>query len=158
MALPDIHIFYHIWFKWVDPLVLACSVYALMFTPQTVIDAFIPPSLSVYNPGQGFLIHQLTALFAFVAITRGGGRLAREPGYPGVSRCGGSSSPGAVLLVDVAMLASVYASLEQQDRLRLDAMCAADWGSMLFTALDMAVRVFLLGAGVRDERENRKLQ
>lgn len=146
MALPDINIFYHVWFKWVDPLVLVCSVYTLVFTPQIMIDAFISPSVSVYNPDQEFLVHQLAAMFAFMAITLGG--ILHVSQDIKVWRV----IIAAVLLADIAMLAGVYASLKQQDRLRLDAMRSADWGNILFTELVTAIRIFfLLGIGVQDE-------
>jgi hypothetical protein len=152
MALPNIHVFYHFWFKWLDPLVLVLTVYALIFTPQVMLDAFVPPPLSAHNPNQGFLLHQLAAIFAFVAITLGGAlRVSREIIVWRVIIAG-------VLLIDIAMLVSIYVNLQQQDRLSLEAMRSADWGNVLFIGLVTAIRIlFLAGVGVRDDIKSKNL-
>lgn len=152
MALPKIHVFYHFWFKWLDPLVLVPTVYALVFTPQVMLEAFVPPPLSAYNPDQGFLLHQLAAMFAFVAVTLGGIlRISNEIKVWRIIIAG-------VLLVDVAMLASLYTSLKQQDRLGLGAMRAADWGNILFTLLVTVIRTFFLaGVGVQNDTRSKTL-
>lgn len=134
MTLPKINIFYHFWFQWLDPFVLVTTVYALIFTPQVMLDAFIPPPLSAYDPNQGFLVHQLAALFAFVALILGG--VLRISNDIKVWRF----IIASILVVDVAMLASLYASLKQQDRLSLGAMRSADWSNVIFTGFVTAVR------------------
>lgn len=143
MALPYIHIFYKVWFQWVDPLILLPTIYALIFTPQVMLDAFIPPPLSAYNPNQGFLLHQLAAMYAFVAIVLGGGLRVSDDIKVWKVIIGG------VLVIDIAMLASIYASLDQQGR--LGALRSADWGNILFTGLVTVIRIlFLAGVGVGD--------
>lgn len=154
MALPKIHSFYHFWFKWLDPLILVPTIYALVFTPQVMLDAFIPPPLSTYNPDHTFVLHQLAAMFAFVAVALGG--VLRVSDQIQVWRV----IIAGVLLVDIAMLGSIYVSLEQQDRLSLGAMRPADWGNVLFTGLVTVIRIFFLaGVGVqaRDTSRSKKL-
>lgn len=144
MALPHIHILYRVWFQWVDPVVLIPTIYALLFTPQVMLDAFIPPPLSAYNPNQGFLLHQLAAMYAFVAIVLGVGlRVTNEIKVWRVIIAG-------ILVIDVAILASVYVSLEQQSR--LGALRSTDWGNIVFTGLVSIIRAsFLAGVGVGKE-------
>lgn len=151
MAPPKIHVFYRFWFLWLDPAILAATVYALVFTPQVMLDAFAPPPLSAYNPDQGFLIHQLAALYAFVAIILGGAlRISKDIQVWRVIIM-------AVLVVDIAMLASNYATLKQQDRLSLGAMRSADWSNILFTGLVTAIRIlFLAGVGVQNAKSKKK--
>lgn len=150
MAPPQIRTFFRFWFLWLDPIILVATVYALVFTPQVMLDALAPPSLSAYNPDQGFLLHQLAALYAFVAIILGGVlRISKDIHVWRVVIL-------AVLVVDVAMLASNYASLKQQDRVSLGAMRSADWSSILFTGLVTAIRiVFLAGVGVRNVKSKK---
>lgn len=152
MMLPNIHVFYHFWFKWLDPLVLAPTIYALIFTPEVMLDAFVPAPLSAYNADQGFLLHQLAAMFAFVAIMLGGAlRVSNEIKVWRVIIAG-------VLLIDMAILASVYVSLKQQDRLSLESMRPADWGNILFTGLVTAIRIFFLaGIGVQDDIKSKTM-
>lgn len=142
MALPHIHVLYRFWFQWLDPLILLPTIYALLFTPQVMLDAFVPPPLSAYNPDQGFLLHQLAAMYAFVAIVLGGGlRVSNDIKVWRVII-------GGVLVVDMVILASIYASLKQQGR--LGSLRSADWGNVLFTGLVTVIRIlFLAGVGVR---------
>lgn len=151
MAPPKIHKFYRFWFLWLDPIILVATVYALVFTPQVMLDALAPPPLSAYNPDQGFLLHQLAALYAFVAIILGGVlRISKDIQVWRVVIL-------AVLVVDVAMLASNHASLKQQDRLSLGGgMRLADWSNIVFTGLVTAIRIFFLaGVGVRNVKSKR---
>ncbi|KAJ4321500.1 hypothetical protein N0V84_005303 [Fusarium piperis] len=72
MAHQSIHNFYRVWFTYVDPLTLIPTVYALLYTPEFMLEGLIPPSMAVYNPMEGFFYHQLSALYAFVGIMLGG--------------------------------------------------------------------------------------
>lgn len=143
MSLSNVHRFYHIWFKWIDPLVLVPTVYMAVYSPEVMLDSFIPAHLSTYNPDQGFLLHQLAALFAFIGIVQGGVlRATNEISVWRVINAG-------ILVVDIAMLASLYVSLKQQDRLAMEGMRANDWGNFIFTTLVTSIRVaFLTGIGV----------
>jgi hypothetical protein len=152
MALPYIHVFYHFWFKWLDPLVLVPTIYALVFSPQVMLDAFVPAPLSAYNADQGFLLHQLAAMFAFVAIMLGA--VLRVSDEIRVWRV----VIGGVLLIDIAMLVSIYVSLKQQERLSLGAMRSADWGNILFTGLVTVIRIFFLaGVGVQQHAKSKNV-
>ncbi|KEY75190.1 hypothetical protein S7711_01631 [Stachybotrys chartarum IBT 7711] len=144
MAQPTVHPFYHAWFKWVDIVVLVPTVYTLLTQPEAMLDAFIPASMSTYNPDQGFLFHHHAALYAFVGIILAGVlRVSNEINVWRVVQA-------AVLVVDVGLLASTYASLKQQDRLDMESMRAADWAGIIFAAFVAAIRVFfLLGVGVQ---------
>lgn len=115
-----------------------------------MLDALVPPPLSTYNPSQAFLLHHLAALYAFVAIILGG--LLRTSKDIQVWRV----VITAVLVVDIAMLASDYSSLKQQDRLSLGAMRSADWSNILFTGLVTAIRIFFLaGVGVQNVKSKK---
>lgn len=143
MPQPTVHSFYHFWFKWLDPLVLVPTVLATVFIPEVMLDSFIPASMSAYNPDQGFLFHHLAALFTFVGIVQGG--ILRVTDDIKVWRV----AQAGVLVVDIAMLASLYVSLGQQGRLSLGLMRSGDWGNVAFTSLVSAVRIaFLAGFGV----------
>ncbi|QGI69362.1 hypothetical protein CEK26_013319 [Fusarium fujikuroi] len=104
----NVHSFYRIWFTWVDPLTVLPTVYALIFTPEFILDGLIPLSMSAYNPDQAFLFHQLAALFAFVAIMLA--VLLRVSSDIKVWRV----VIGGVLLIDIAILMSVFVSMKQQ--------------------------------------------
>ncbi|KAI9899650.1 hypothetical protein N3K66_006111 [Trichothecium roseum] len=97
-------------FKYMDPLVLALTVYAAIFDSKLMLHSFIPASLSTYNPDHGFLFHQLGALFGFVGLVQGG--VLRVSNDTKVWK----AIDAAVLVVDFAMLASLYVSLKQQNR------------------------------------------
>lgn len=149
MAIPHIHKFYRVWFQWVDVLVLIPTIYALIYTPQLMLDAWVPPPLSAYNPDQGFLLHQLAAMYAFVAIALGG--VLRVSDDIKVWRI----IIAGVMVVDISMLASIYASLDQQGR--LGDLRYADWGNILFTGLVTVIRaLFLAGIGVGQESTRSK--
>lgn len=151
MTTRRIHPFYHACFKYMDPLVLAPTVYAAIFDPELMLHSFIPASLSTYNPDQGFLFHQLGALFGFVALVQGG--VLRVSDDVKVWK----AINAAVLVVDFAMLASLYVSLKQQDRLHLGSLRAGDWGNFFFTAWVTLIRIFFLaGVGVSDETTKTK--
>lgn len=143
MASPKVHPFYHIWFKWVDPISLIPTVYGLLFTPDFMLEGLIPASMSVPDPDQAFMFHQLAALYAFVAITIG--LVLRATLDLKVWRI----VMAAVLMIDIAMLASTYVSLEHQGRLALEALRWQDWGNIGYTGGVALIRAaFLAGVGV----------
>ncbi|KAF4416196.1 hypothetical protein FACUT_12774 [Fusarium acutatum] len=143
MSELNVHQFYRIWFTWVDPLTVLPTVYALIFTPEFILDGLIPRSMSAYNPDQAFLFHQLAALFAFVAIMLA--VLLRVSSDIKVWRV----VIGGVLLIDIAILISVFVSMKQQGRSELSMFRWQDWGNYLFTGWVAVVRaLFLAGVGV----------
>lgn len=90
-------------------------------------------------------------MYAFVAIVLGGGlRVSKDITVWRVIIAG-------VLVVDIAMLASNYISLNQQGR--LGALRSADWGNILFTGLVTVIRIlFLAGVGVgKDNTRSKQL-
>ncbi|KAF4984793.1 hypothetical protein FZEAL_84 [Fusarium zealandicum] len=151
MAQPNIHNFYRVWFTCIDPLVLIPTVYSLIFTPEVILDALIPATLSVYDPAQSFLFHQLAALYAFLGIVLGG--VLRASSDINVWRI----VTAGVLLIDVALLASLYVSLDQQGRLELGKWRWQDWGNVVLTAGLVVIRgMFLAGVGVGAEGKGKK--
>ncbi|KAG7407012.1 hypothetical protein Forpe1208_v013348 [Fusarium oxysporum f. sp. rapae] len=143
MSELNVNNFYRIWFTWVDPLTVLPTVYALIFTPEFILDGLIPLSMSAYNPDQAFLFHQLAALFAFVAIMLA--VLLRISSDIKVWRV----VIGGVLLIDIAILLSVFVSMKQQGRSELSMFRWQDWGNYLFTGWVAVVRaLFLAGVGV----------
>jgi hypothetical protein len=151
MGLPHIHTFYHVWFKWIDPITLVPTVLATAFMPRVMLDSFVPKELSAYNPDQGFLFHQLAGLFTFVAIVQAG--VLRASDEITVWRIVNAG----VLVVDVIMLLSLFLSLRQQNRLSFTGIRGADWGNLSFTTLVTAIRIaFLAGAGVSDGSKSKQ--
>lgn len=57
MAHQSIHNFYRVWFTCVDPLTLLPTVYALIYTPEFMLEGLIPTNMAVYNPLEGFFYH-----------------------------------------------------------------------------------------------------
>ncbi|KAG9496676.1 hypothetical protein J7337_011454 [Fusarium musae] len=136
MSELKVHSFYRIWFTWIDPLTVLPTVYALIFTPEFILDGLIPLN-------QAFLFHQLAALFAFVAIMLA--VLLRVSSDIKVWRV----VIGGVLLIDIAILISVFVSMKQQGRSGLSMFRWQDWGNYLFTGWVAVVRaLFLAGVGV----------
>jgi hypothetical protein len=152
MARSKVHVFYHFWFKWMDTIVLVPTIYALIFTPQVMLDALAPAPLSAYNPDQGFLLHQLAAMYTFVAIMLGGVlRVSDDIKVWRVITAG-------VLLIDIAMLGSTYVTLEQQGRLSVETLRSVDWGNILFTGLVAVIRIFfLVGVGVQKDIKSKNV-
>lgn len=142
MAQQSIHSFYRVWFTCVDPLTLIPTVYALIYTPEFMLEGLIPPSMAVYNPIEGFFYHQLSALYAFVGIMLGGVlRITSDIKVWKIIVAG-------VLLIDVSILASVYVSLERQGRLEMEKWRWQDWGNVLWTGGVAIIRgLFLAGVG-----------
>ncbi|KAM5360886.1 hypothetical protein ACJZ2D_013453 [Fusarium nematophilum] len=144
MSQQTIPSFYRFWFTWIDPLSLAPTVYGLLYTPEFMLEGLIPASMSVYDPQQSFLFHQLAALYGFVGITLAGVlRVSSDVKVWRVITAG-------VLLIDLTILASVYVSLEQQGRLGLEAWRWQDWGNLLWTGGVAVIRtLFLAGVGFK---------
>ncbi|KAF5022891.1 hypothetical protein F66182_5051 [Fusarium sp. NRRL 66182] len=151
MAQLHINNLYRVWFTWVDPLILIPTVYALIFTPEIMLDSLIPLSISPYNADQGFFFHQLAALYAFVGMILAG--VLRASSDIKVWRI----VIGAVLLVDLSILVSVYVSIEQQGRMDLAKLRWQDWGNLVFTGWVAVLRsLFLAGVGVGDGNNKTK--
>ncbi|KAK2670744.1 hypothetical protein RAB80_013166 [Fusarium oxysporum f. sp. vasinfectum] len=150
MSELNVNNFYRIWFTWVDPLTVLPTVYALIFTPEFILDGLIPLSMSAYNPDQAFLFHQLAALYAFVAIMLA--VLLRVSSNIKVWRV----VIGGVLLIDIAILLSVFVSMKQQGRSEFSMFRWQDWGNYLFTGWVAVVRAFRNRSDSLDRDNNRR--
>ncbi|PKS08372.1 hypothetical protein jhhlp_005316 [Lomentospora prolificans] len=143
--------FYRVWFIWVDPLSLVPTVYGVIFNRGHLMDALIPSSMSVADPNHAFLFHQLAALYAFLAIVLAGVLRATPDVRVWKTVIGG------VLVVDVAILASLYVSLEHQNRLALRNWWVQEWGNLIYTGGVAILRsLFLAGVGVRKGARGKK--
>ena len=144
MAQPKISSFYRTWFTIVDPLSLIPTVYGILFAPEFMMDAIIPATMSKPDPDQAFLFHQLAALYAFMVVI-----LAAVLRATSDVRVWKRVIAG-VLLVDVAILISMYVSLEHQGRLGLENWRWQEWGNLLYTGGVAIIRAFFLaGVGVQ---------
>lgn len=143
MPQPHVHSLYRIWFTIVDPAVLFFTVLACIFSPATILETVVPPSIEVFNPKtHGPLLHQAAALYGFCGIIFG--LLLRQSSDPKVWRI----VQAATLGVDVSLLATLYNLLRLQGRTDLSAWGGGDWFNMLFTVWVALVRVaFLMGIG-----------
>lgn len=144
MSQPQIHSFYRIWFTWVDPLTLIPTVHMLIYDRAFFMDGLIPAAVSVADPNHAFLFHGMAALYAFVGLMLGG--TLRVTSELSVWRM----VVGGVLMIDLALIASQYVSLEQQGRLEMSKIRWQDWSAFAFTAGVGLIRsLFLAGVGVR---------
>ena len=149
MAQSKIHSFYRTWFTVVDPLSLIPTVSGILFTPEFMMDALLPGATP--NPDHAFLLHQLAAMYAFMAIVLAG--VLRATSDIKVWRV----VIAGVLLVDISILVSMYVSLEHQGRLGLENWRWQDWGNLLFTGGVALIRsFFLLGVGVQTGLNDKK--
>lgn len=142
MAPPNVHSFYRIWFTWVDPAVLTLTIVGVLKDPTLLTDPFVPVAVARPDPLMGFLFHQIAALYGFVGLIHAG--LQRASSDIVVWNW----IQGATFAVDIALLGSSFATLQQQGRLDVGDVRAAEWGSIGFTALVAVIRgFFLLGVG-----------
>lgn len=147
MPSQNIHRFYRVWVTIIDPLLLAGLIYSIVFTPDLMMENYIPSSMSVPNPDHAFLLHQLAALYGFLAIILA--VLLRSTSDVKVWNIVIS----AVLLIDVALLGSLYVSQDHQGRLSLVHWRPQDWFNWIITGFCTVQRVFFLaGVGVTNGR------
>jgi hypothetical protein len=154
MPQPHVHSFYRIWFTTIDPTVLFFTVLACIFSPATILETVLPPSIEAFNPlSHGPLLHQSAALYAFMGVMYA--VLLRASNDLKVWRI----VQGATLGVDLALLATLYALLVQQGRLDIKMWKGGDWFNMVFTVWVALIRIaYLLGIGGEaggDERKTR---
>lgn len=150
MPQPYVHTFYRIWFTIVDPAVLLLTVLTCVFSPATILESAVPPSIEPYSPvSHGPLIHQAAAVYGFMGIMFG--VLLRASPDPKVWRI----VQAATLGVDVALLAIVYNVLRLQGRTDIKAWTFGDWHNILLTAWVALIRVaFLAGVGGDENIKN----
>ncbi|KAJ8110579.1 hypothetical protein OPT61_g6618 [Boeremia exigua] len=147
MPQPHLHSFYRIWFTIVDPTVLFLTVLTCIFSPATILETVVPPSIETYNPlTHGPLLQQSAALYGFCGIIYG--VLLRASPDPKVWRI----VQAATLGVDISLLAVLYNLLRLQGRTDVSTWHGGDWFNMLFTVWVALVRVgFLLGIGGHED-------
>lgn len=147
MTSQNIHRFYRVWFTSIDPLLLALLTYTLVFTPDVMMDSLIPNSMSMPNPDHAFLFHQLAALYGFLTLMLA--VLLRSTSDLKVWNI----VIGAVLMIDIALLTSLYVSLDHQGRLSIVQWRSQDWFNWIITGFVAVVRViFLAGVGVTKDK------
>lgn len=154
MASPHVHPFYRVWFTIIEPVVLFFTVLACIFSPATILETVLPPSIEPFSPiSHGPLLHQSAALYGFMAIIFG--VLLRVSPDPKIWRI----VQAATLGVDLALLATMYALLKQQDRLDVAGWRGGDWFNALFTVFVAVIRVaYLRGIGGQDENRAKKVR
>lgn len=140
----DVPAFYKFYFLWSDPAVCLWAVYMDFFTPDVVVNAFIPASIAPRNPQFDFLLQQLGGsllMLGFLDVV-----LLRYTKDVMIWKI----LQAATLLYDIVLLYSVYDALEKQGRLSVDRMrLAEDWGGLAITGLAVVVRsAFLLDVGM----------
>lgn len=147
----NIPAFYRFYFLWSDPLVCLWAAYMDFFTPDVVVNAFVPSSVAPRNPQHDFLLQQLGGAllmlgFLDVALLR----YAEDVVVWKILQM-------AVLLYDLVLLYSIYYALLGQDRLSLaDMRVVEDWGSIAITGVAAAVRgAFLLDVGMKRQAAKR---
>ncbi|KAK3716706.1 hypothetical protein LTR37_006336 [Vermiconidia calcicola] len=135
--------FYRFYFRWSDPAVCLWATYMDFFTPDVVVNAFVPASISARNEYQDFLLQQLggsTLMLAFLAIV-----LLRYTSDVKIWKI----LEAAVLVYDFSLLYSSWYALDYQGRLSVGALRWEDWGGIAITGQAVFVRTaFLLGAGL----------
>ena len=116
------------------------AAYMDFFTPNVVVNAFVPASIAPRNPYFDFQLEQLGGallMLAFIDIV-----LLRYTNDVKIWKI----LEAAVLIYDFSLLYSNYSSLSQQGRLSFGALRLKDWGAIAITAQAVMVRiVFLLG-------------
>lgn len=129
---------YRAFFTWVDPLIALSGVYMNLFTPDTVLNAYIPSTLSQRDPAHFMLFQQLAAnllMAAFLSIV-----LLRYTADVKIWKI----LQASILLVDLTLLYSLWDAIGSQGRLSLDGMRGEDWGCAIITGTVVAMRVLFL--------------
>lgn len=152
MPQPHVHPFYRIWFTTIDPAVCLLTALTCIFSPATILETAIPPSIEAYSPlSHGPLLHQTGALFYFLAVIYG--VLLRMSDDPQVWRIVQSATLG----LDLGILATLWNALRMQGRSGVGEWAGGDWGNIGFTCLVAVIRVgFLAGVG-GGKREGKKV-
>jgi len=140
---PPIPAFYRHFFTIADPLVAVWGAYMTLAYPDTVLDSFVPRTLSRRDPAQFVLFQQLAAWplgTAFLSIF-----LLRYTRDVGVWKIFQAS----VLVVDVVLGYAIWDALGRQGRRSFGALRPEDWGCIGITAVFGLMRsAFVLGIGL----------
>lgn len=132
--------FYRIWFTWVDPIIAGHAVYMDFFTPDTVLNAFIPDSPR--NPAHDMLFHQMGGGMLHIAFVSA--VLLRYTSDVKVWRI----VQGGILLVDLVGLGSLWHTLGRQGRRHPAGWRFEDWACVVILGFVTLLRLsFLAGLG-----------
>jgi hypothetical protein len=148
MVQPHIHPFYRLWFTWIDPLTLILTSTTCFLDPAAALELTVPAEVSAFVPTQAVLLHQTGILYLFVGTMFA--VLLRASPDPKVWKI----VEAATLGVDVALIATVFVSLETQGRLGLERWRGMDFVNLGFTVWVAGIRVAYL-AGVGSGRQGR---
>lgn len=136
--------FYRISFLILDPLIAIWGALMNIFTPSIAVDAFVPASISPYQPLQSFLLHQISGGLLTCAILDV--FLLRKTNEVWIWR----TQQWAQLAYDVVILGSQVHSWGQQGRLSLGKLRVEDYGSFGIVVVVGVVRcLFIAGVGMR---------
>jgi hypothetical protein len=133
-----------------DPIVLFFTVLTCIFSPATILETVVPPTVEPFSPmSHGPLLYQSAALYGFMGIMFG--ISLRASPDPKVWRI----VQAATLGVDLALLVTLYYLLELQGRLAMGIWRCGDWFNLVFTVFVVVIRVAYLADIGRDEQTKR---
>ncbi|KAJ0114298.1 hypothetical protein J7T55_010687 [Diaporthe amygdali] len=136
--------FYRIFFTWIDPAISIPSIWAHFTAPDTILDAYIPKSMSVRNPEHDMLFFHLAGSFMTIAVMSA--VLLRYTSDLGVWRIVQSG----IILYDFELLYSLWHFMGKQGRLDPTIWRLEDWGNWAIVGTVILVRLaFLSGAGLK---------
>ncbi len=148
-STPAIPAFYRIFFTYIDPLVASWGAYMDFFTPDTVLNSFVPNSAR--NPAHDMLFQQLgggllnIAFLSAVLL-----RYTNDVKIWKIVQLG-------ILIVDVVGLYSLWDGLGRQGRLDPRGWRGEDWGCVGITGFVTVLRMmFMAEVGFRSGRARMK--
>ncbi|CAK1365662.1 unnamed protein product [Cercospora beticola] len=142
---------YTLFFTLLDPLIALSGISMMFFTPSLVTSAFIPSSLSPYNPLQTFFQHQLGGALLMCVILQL--FLLRKTNEIWIWK----TFQAGQLVYDFALLYSIFNALDQQARLHPVAYRAEDWGNIVIVGICAIVRgLFCFEIGLEGETKGSK--
>jgi hypothetical protein len=152
MAQLQVHPFYRLWFTWIDPLTLLLTSTTCFLDPAAALELIVPAEVSAFVPAQATLLHQTGILYLFVGTMFA--VLLRASTDLKVWRI----MQAATLGVDVALIATMFVSLETQRRLELGKWRGMDFVNLGFTVWVASIRTaYLTGVGGgRQGRANKR--
>jgi hypothetical protein len=141
---PPIPYFYRLFFTTIDPFIALSGAYMNIATPADALEAYVPPSISNYNPATFILFRIMGGDLlgvCFLCVV-----LLRYTNDIGVWKI----LEGAILTIDLVMLQGLWEMLGRQGRRYVGegGLRGMDWLTLGITVGVAAVRsAFLLGIG-----------
>jgi hypothetical protein len=153
MPQPHIQPFYHTWFTWEDSLTLVFTASTCFFNRAGALKLIVPADVSAFVAEQAALLHQTGILYAFMNTMYA--VLLRASSDPEVWRI----NQAATLGVDVALIATMFVSLETQRRLELGKWRSKNSVNLGFTVWVAGISVaYLAGVGGGKKGGVRKME